>query len=139
MSETWAVILAAGEGKRMRSGRGKILHLLGGRPLVTYSVDLARIVGVQGIVVVIGHQAEAVRAVFGPEEALRFVEQRDQRGTGDALLTAKGAVPPTATEILLLYGDVPLLSPATVERLLARHRKARAAATVLTFRPPDPT
>jgi bifunctional UDP-N-acetylglucosamine pyrophosphorylase/glucosamine-1-phosphate N-acetyltransferase len=138
LPETWAVILAAGEGKRMRSGRPKILHLLGGRPLVRYPVVLAREAGVAGTVVVVSGGADAVRtalADLGPG----FVEQPEPRGTGHALLQARAAVPKTATELLLLYGDVPLLTRQTLARLLARHRARRAAATVLTFRPADPT
>jgi bifunctional UDP-N-acetylglucosamine pyrophosphorylase/glucosamine-1-phosphate N-acetyltransferase len=133
------VVLAAGEGKRMRSARPKVLHLLGGRPLVGHAVDLTRAVGVAGTVVVVGHQGDLVRAALAGEASLRFADQGEPRGTGHALLQAKGTVPVTATEVLLLYADVPLLRPATVGALLARHRSARAAATVLTFRPPDPS
>ncbi len=139
MSDTCAVILAAGEGKRMRSTRAKALHRLGGRALIEYPVALARAVGVRGVVVVVGHQGERVRETLAGVPALTFAEQREQRGTGHALAVAKGAIPGTASEILLLYADVPLLSAATVERLLARHRRARAAATVLTCTPADPT
>jgi bifunctional UDP-N-acetylglucosamine pyrophosphorylase/glucosamine-1-phosphate N-acetyltransferase len=142
MTETWAVVLAAGEGKRMRSGRAKVLHRLAGRPLVAYPVVLARAVGAQGVVVVVGHQGEAVRDALAPLLAtgdVRFVEQREQRGTGHALAVAKGAVPGHVTELLLLYADVPLLAAGTVERLLAHHRRTRAAATVLTFTPADTT
>jgi len=142
VGETWAVILAAGEGKRMRSRHAKVLHRLAGRPLVAYPVALARAVGARGIVAVVGHEGDVVREALSaafPGADLRFAEQREPRGTGHALAMAKGAVPGHATEILLLYADVPLLSAATVEGLLAHHRTTRAAATVLTFRPPDPT
>jgi bifunctional UDP-N-acetylglucosamine pyrophosphorylase / glucosamine-1-phosphate N-acetyltransferase len=141
MSRTWAVILAAGEGKRMRSRRAKVLHPLAGRPLIAYPVALASTVGAAGTVVVVGHQGRAVREALGAgtDGTLRFAEQKEQRGTGHALLMARGAVPEDAAEILLLYADVPLLEPATVERLLAHHRARRAAATVLTFTPADPT
>jgi len=141
MSRTWAVILAAGEGKRMRSRRAKVLHHLAGRPLIAYPAALASAVGAAGTVVVIGHQGQAVREALGAgtDGTLRFAEQKEQRGTGHALLMARGAVPEAAREILLLYADVPLLESATVERLLAHHRARRAAATVLTFTPSDPT
>ena len=122
----------------MRSGRPKILHLLGGQPLVRYPVALARDAGVAGSVVVVAPRAEAVRtalADLGP----RFVEQPEPRGTGDALRRARPALPDSATELLLLYGDVPLLARPTLDALLARHRASRAAATVLTFLPADPT
>ncbi len=139
MSETWTVILAAGEGKRMRSRRAKVLHRLAGRPLVAYPVALARAIGTRGIVLVVGHQGEAVRAALAGEPDLRFVEQKEQRGTGHALAMARDAVPASATVLLLLYADVPLLATATVTRLLAHHRRTRAAATLLTFTPADPT
>jgi bifunctional UDP-N-acetylglucosamine pyrophosphorylase/glucosamine-1-phosphate N-acetyltransferase len=137
LRETWAVVLAAGEGKRMRSGHPKILHSLGGRPLIHYPVALAQAVGVAGTIVVVASGAQAVRAALadlGP----RFVEQPVPRGTGHALLQARPALAATATELLLLYGDVPLLTPETLAALLHRHRGRRAAATVVTFVPPDP-
>jgi bifunctional UDP-N-acetylglucosamine pyrophosphorylase / glucosamine-1-phosphate N-acetyltransferase len=135
---TWAVVLAAGEGKRMRSSRLKILHPLGGQPLVRYPVALVRETGVAGAVVVVPPGAEGVRAALsdlGPE----FVEQPVPQGTGDALRRARSAIPAGVTELLLLYGDVPLLRRDTLAALLARHRAGRAAASVLTFMPADPT
>jgi bifunctional UDP-N-acetylglucosamine pyrophosphorylase / glucosamine-1-phosphate N-acetyltransferase len=139
--ETWAVILAAGEGKRMRSRRAKVLHRLAGRPLVDYPVALARGAGAAGIVVVVGFGGDAVHAAFAGDASadLHFAEQKEQRGTGHALVMARGTVPEDAGELLLLYADVPLLAGETVQRLLAHHRARRAAATVLTFTPADPT
>ena len=122
----------------MRSGQPKILHLLGGRPLVHYPVALVREAGVAGSVVVVAPGAAAVRAALA-ESGAAFVEQPEPRGTGHALLQARAAVPATATELLLLYGDVPLLRSETLAALLAHHRARRAAATVLTFVPADPT
>jgi bifunctional UDP-N-acetylglucosamine pyrophosphorylase/glucosamine-1-phosphate N-acetyltransferase len=122
----------------MRSGRPKILHPLGGRPLIHYPVAVAQAAGVAGTVVVVSPGASAVRtslADLGP----RFVEQAEPRGTGHALLQARPAVPEPTTELLLLYGDVPLLTRETLTALLVRHRARRAAATVLTFVPDDPT
>jgi bifunctional UDP-N-acetylglucosamine pyrophosphorylase/glucosamine-1-phosphate N-acetyltransferase len=131
------VILAAGEGKRMRSARPKILHLLGGQPLVRYPVALVQEAGTAGTVVVLAPGADTVRAALADLGA-SFVEQPRPRGTGDALLRARAAVPATATELLLLYADVPLLARETLMALLTHHRARRAAATVLTFVPPDP-
>jgi bifunctional UDP-N-acetylglucosamine pyrophosphorylase/glucosamine-1-phosphate N-acetyltransferase len=133
------VVLAAGEGKRMRSERVKVLHPLGGRPLIAYPVAVARALGAPGIVVVVGRQGERVRAALGEAADLHFAEQKEPRGTAHALAVARPLVPDDATEILLLYGDVPLLSAETAGRLLARHRATRAAATVATFVPADPT
>jgi bifunctional UDP-N-acetylglucosamine pyrophosphorylase/glucosamine-1-phosphate N-acetyltransferase len=136
--ETWAVVLAAGEGKRMRSARPKVLHPLAGRPLLLHALAVARSAGVAGTVVVVGRGGDAVRAALAGEAGVRFAEQPEPRGTGDALLAARPALPPAAGVLLVLSGDVPLVGPATVARLLARHRQARAAATVLTARLPDP-
>ncbi len=135
--ETWAVVLAAGEGKRMRSARPKVLHPLGGQPLVRYPVDLLRAAGVAGTVVVVPPAADAVRAALSGS-GVGFAEQPAPRGTGDALLRARPAVGAGATELLLLYADVPLLGAETLAALLARHRARRAAASVLTFAPADP-
>jgi bifunctional UDP-N-acetylglucosamine pyrophosphorylase/glucosamine-1-phosphate N-acetyltransferase len=133
------VILAAGEGKRMRSERVKVLHPLGGRPLIAYPVAVARALDARGIVVVVGAQGDQVRAALGEAADLRFADQKGARGTAHALAMARPLVAGDATEILLLYGDVPLLCTETAARLLARHRAARAAATVATFVPADPT
>jgi bifunctional UDP-N-acetylglucosamine pyrophosphorylase/glucosamine-1-phosphate N-acetyltransferase len=122
----------------MRSSRLKILHLLGGQPLVRYPVALVRDVGIQGTVVVVPPGADGVRAALTDLRA-SFVEQPAPRGTGDALRRARPAIPAGVSELLLLYGDVPLLGTETLGALLARHRTSRAAATVLTFMPVDPT
>lgn len=135
--ETWAVVLAAGAGKRMRSTLPKVVHLLGGRPLIQYPVRLLRDAGVAGVVVVVAPDAASVRAAVA-DLGVRFAEQAEPRGTGDALLAARQVVSARATELLVLCGDVPLLRPATLAALLARHRARRAAATVLTFRPLRP-
>jgi bifunctional UDP-N-acetylglucosamine pyrophosphorylase/glucosamine-1-phosphate N-acetyltransferase len=132
------VVLAAGEGKRMRSGRPKILHLLGGQPLVRYPVALVREAGIAGTVVVVPPDATGVHTALA-DLGVRFVEQPEPRGTGDALRRARPAVPAGATELLLLYADVPLLGAQTLAALLGRHRASHAAATVLTFVPTDPT
>ncbi|MBI2461814.1 MAG: bifunctional UDP-N-acetylglucosamine diphosphorylase/glucosamine-1-phosphate N-acetyltransferase GlmU [Candidatus Rokubacteria bacterium] len=121
----------------MRSRTAKALHRLGGKPLVAYPVALARGLGAEGIVVVVGRDGERVRAVLGEAPDLVFVEQKEQRGTAHALLQARGAVP-DADALLVLSGDVPLLARETVEALLAHHRKTRAAATLLTAVLDDP-
>src|SRR5438876_11008501 len=95
--DTWAVVLAAGEGKRMRSGRAKVLHLLAGRPLVEYPLALARAVGARGIVVVVGHQADLVRAALGGAGGVRSADPPEQRGTGHAATMAQGAAPGPGT------------------------------------------
>ena len=111
-----AIILAAGKGTRMRSARSKVLHSAGGRPLLRWVIDAARDAGCETIVIIVGHQAEDVRAAFAGETDLVWVEQKEQKGTGHALLQAEHAVPWEAT-LLVLSGDVPLLRPETLVSL----------------------
>ncbi len=123
------VILAAGEGKRMRSRQPKVLHELCGRPLISYSLRLARTVG-DRIVLVVGPEADGVRAVAG--EGVTIVEQRERLGTGHAVLQARAHFDGVAGPILVLPSDAPLLSAETIERLVSHHTETGAAATVLT-------
>jgi bifunctional UDP-N-acetylglucosamine pyrophosphorylase/glucosamine-1-phosphate N-acetyltransferase len=127
MSQLTAVILAAGEGKRMRSRQPKVLHRLCGRPLVAYPVRAARSVTDQ-IVMVVGPEQGDLVPIVGSD--IRFAEQRERLGTGHALLQAQPLCPDGT--ILVLPGDTPLLSGATLERLVTHHRATRAAATLLT-------
>src|SRR5438874_469002 len=127
MSQVTAVILAAGEGKRMRSRQPKVLHPLCGRPLLAYGLRTARALA-DRIVVVVGPTADGVRAVAG--EGVTVVEQRERLGTGHAVLQARPAC--GEGTILVLPGDTPLLSGETLERLVRHHRSTGAVATVLT-------
>lgn len=128
-----AVVLAAGQGKRMRSPLAKVLHPLGGEPMVRRVVAAARVAGASPIVIVVGHQAEAIRAAFGPEDReVRFILQTEPRGTGHAAAVGLAALEQKEGEALILCGDVPLIRPATLQDLLERRRRAGAAAAVLT-------
>ncbi|MFY9820681.1 MAG: bifunctional UDP-N-acetylglucosamine diphosphorylase/glucosamine-1-phosphate N-acetyltransferase GlmU [Thermoanaerobaculia bacterium] len=110
-----AVILAAGKGTRMKSSRPKVLHEAAGRPLLAWVIDAARAAGCRRILVVIGHGAERVREKIQGED-LTWVLQAEQRGTGHALAQAETEIPGEATA-LVLSGDVPLVDPATLDRL----------------------
>jgi bifunctional UDP-N-acetylglucosamine pyrophosphorylase/glucosamine-1-phosphate N-acetyltransferase len=123
------VILAAGEGKRMRSRQPKVLHELCGRPLIAYPLRLARALS-DRIVLVVGPGSEAVCAVAG--DGVAVVEQRERLGTGHAVLQARAECEAAAGSILVLPGDVPLLSVETIERLVTHHAESGAAATILT-------
>lgn len=121
----------------MNSDLAKVLHPLRGRPLITYSVDLARYIGSEFIVIVVGHQADAVReAVQG--EGIVFADQVPQLGTAHAVLQARGALEHFEGTTVILCGDVPLLQPEAVEHLLKEHHARRAALTVLTALLEDP-
>lgn len=112
------VILAAGEGKRMKSALPKVLQPIAGRPMLAHVIDAARQLQPEAIHVVYGHGGDAVRAAFADQPDLQWAEQRQRLGTGHAVQQAMPGVPDTAT-VLVLYGDVPLIRPETLQRLLA--------------------
>ncbi len=130
------VVLAAGQGKRMRSDRPKVLHALAGRPLLAHVLEAARALGPGRIVVVHGHGGEAVRAAFAGEPGLTWVEQAERLGTGHAVAQALPEVQ-DGDQVLVLYGDVPLVRPQTLRRLLDAAGGERVA--VLTACLDDPT
>jgi len=130
------IILAAGQGKRMRSDLPKVLQPLAGRPLLAHVIAQARALDAAAVHVVHGHGGEQVRAAFAGAPGLVWVLQAEQKGTGHAVATAIGAVPDDH-DLLVLYGDVPLVSVATLDRLLASAR--RGALAVLTAEFADPT
>ncbi len=111
------VILAAGEGKRMRSKLPKVLQKLAGRPMLAHVIDAANALQPAGIHVVYGHGGDQVRAAFADRSGLNWAEQAQQLGTGHAVQQAMPDVPDGA-QVLVLYGDVPLIRPDTLRRLL---------------------
>ncbi|HET7362864.1 MAG TPA: bifunctional UDP-N-acetylglucosamine diphosphorylase/glucosamine-1-phosphate N-acetyltransferase GlmU [Burkholderiales bacterium] len=121
------IVLAAGQGKRMRSDLPKVLHPLGGRPLLAYVLDTARELGARKTVVVHGHGAEAVRTAFGNSD-VQWVLQAEQLGTGHAVQQALPHVGKDA-QVLILYGDVPLVRSATLKRLLEAAGNSLAITT----------
>ena len=135
-----AIVLAAGEGTRMRSTRPKPLHRLCGRPMVLHVLDALAELDLQRAVVVVGHGAERVTKTLqeqlSPGLTIDFVEQHVQRGTGDAVAVALTLFPDDdeddGGDVVVLPGDTPLLRPPTLAGLVREHRRAGAAATVLT-------
>jgi bifunctional UDP-N-acetylglucosamine pyrophosphorylase/glucosamine-1-phosphate N-acetyltransferase len=139
-----AIVLAAGEGTRMRSERPKPLHLLCGRAMLLYVLDSLGGCVVDRAIVVVGHGAEKVTKKLqedGPDLLLEFVEQHEQRGTGDAVAVGLTGLPDDGDEsdVLVLPGDTPLLRPETIAALVGEHRRTGAAATLLTAIVEDPT
>ena len=136
------LILAAGLGTRMNSGLAKVLHKLDGRPLIAHVCRTAAALGPRTIHVVVGHQAEQVRAAvdkeLGPGKAA-FIHQAKQRGTGDAVLAAKDALADANSTILILSGDVPLVRAESLQAFIQEHLAARALCTILTIRLENPT
>jgi bifunctional UDP-N-acetylglucosamine pyrophosphorylase/glucosamine-1-phosphate N-acetyltransferase len=132
-----AVILAAGQGTRMRSRRPKVLHELAGRPLVWFALQAVAPLRASQTVVVVGHGAEAVRAALGGSALC--ADQREQLGTGHAVLQAAPLLAGRCAEVLVLYGDSPLLQPSTLEALVAARREHGAAVALLSAVVDDPT
>ncbi len=129
------VILAAGQGKRMRSDLPKVLHRLAGRPLLAHVLAAARAIGAKKLCVVYGHGGEAVPAALSAEDVI-WVKQAPQLGTGHAVLQALPHLDPSGPT-LVLCGDVPLISPETLIRLIAQ--AADGALALLTVELADPT
>jgi bifunctional UDP-N-acetylglucosamine pyrophosphorylase/glucosamine-1-phosphate N-acetyltransferase len=130
------VIMAAGKGTRLKSKRPKVLHEVGGKALLRHVVDAARqIVPPEDIYVIVGHEAGLVKDSVSAL-GVQFVEQREQRGTGHAMQTARQATQ-EYENVIVLYGDVPLIQPETIRRLRDFHLQRRAAMTVLTAAPED--
>lgn len=128
------VILAAGEGKRMKSARAKVLLPLAGRPMLAHVLDTARALHPAKIHVVYGHRGEQVQAAFAEQTDIAWVHQAEQKGTGHAMQLAIAGIP-DAARVLVLYGDVPLIRPTTLQPLV----EAQAALAVLAADLPDPT
>ena len=173
MNGVGAIVMAAGLGKRMRSKRAKVLHAVAGRPMVLYTVELAKQFADEGIAVVVGHQADQVKAVLEAHCAsqadppvrrsvhrekgltasiqnpasktprILIAEQKEQLGTGHAVMQARGAFLRTrgaaAKTYLILNGDTPLLTERTVRALLQAHEADKATVTILTAMLDDPS
>ena len=135
-------ILAAGKGTRLKSARPKVLHEIGGKALLRHVIDAAaQVVAAEDIFVIVGHQADAVEAAMR-DTGVHFVLQAEQRGTGHAIQGLRDAWLTQAAaydELLVLSGDVPLLTAETIRTLKNFHESQHAAMTILTAIPPDPT
>jgi bifunctional UDP-N-acetylglucosamine pyrophosphorylase/glucosamine-1-phosphate N-acetyltransferase len=129
-----AVILAAGKGTRMRSSTPKVLHRVGGRPMIQWVAEAARQSGCELIVVVVGHGSEMVREAVSAAD-VRFVLQEEQLGTGHALAQAESAIAGPST-LLVLSGDVPLVSPSTLDALAAEAEAGWGAMAVAELEKP---
>ena len=129
------IVLAAGQGKRMRSELPKVLHPLAGRPLLSHVLESSQALRAREIRVVHGHGGEQVKQAFS-NQAVVWIRQAEQRGTGHAV---KQAMPGIKSQdvVLVLYGDVPLVQPATLRKLVSR--AARGQLAILTARLSDPT
>lgn len=126
------VVLAAGKGTRLKSDLPKVLHPLAGRPLIHHVLAAARPLDPVRTVAVVGHGAAAVRSALAGHEGIAFVDQVEQRGTGHAVWQARDALAGRADRVLVLYGDVPLITTPTLQALLAAFEAGGAPLAVLT-------
>jgi len=125
------VIMAAGKGTRMHSDKAKVLHSVCGRPMILHVVDTAARIAGKAVVVVVGHQADKVKAVVSKEAEVLFALQEEQKGTGHAVKIALPILPEFSSQVIILSGDVPLIKVDTVQALLALHLCQQNAVTVL--------
>src|SRR5437773_1127617 len=138
MSHVHIFILAAGKGTRMKSSLPKVLHRIAGLPLIEYVLATAAVIRPQSKTVVIGHQTSTLEAALDSHKDLNVVLQEPQLGTAHALLITEPVLRDAKGTLVLLYGDVPLLTAETLKTLLERHESTRATATVVTAVVDDP-
>ncbi|HUC92935.1 MAG TPA: bifunctional UDP-N-acetylglucosamine diphosphorylase/glucosamine-1-phosphate N-acetyltransferase GlmU [Paenibacillus sp.] len=132
-----AIVLAAGQGKRMKSKLYKVLHPVCGKPMVGHVLDTVRDSACERTVVIVGHGAEAVQSYVG--DRAECVLQPEQLGTGHAVRQAERLIGGEEGTTIVICGDTPLVTPATIQSMLALHASSGAAATVLTAEMADPT
>jgi bifunctional UDP-N-acetylglucosamine pyrophosphorylase/glucosamine-1-phosphate N-acetyltransferase len=137
MKNIAAIILAAGQGKRMKSDLPKVLHKIGEKPILEYVINTAKDFGFKRILVVIGHKAELVEE-FLKDKDVEIVWQKEQLGTGHAVLQTKEVLKNFEGEVVILSGDVPGLRKKTIQGLIEVHRRSKALGTVLTAVLNDP-
>ena len=131
-------ILAAGRGTRMKSNLPKVLHKIGGRSLVERVLNSCHLLDPSQRLVIVGYQAEQVKQALPDYEGVKFVEQREQLGTGHAIQQLLPHLQDYSGDLLVLNGDVPLLRPETLQKLLKTHQEHQNAATLLTAHLPNP-
>ncbi|KIL39402.1 bifunctional N-acetylglucosamine-1-phosphate uridyltransferase/glucosamine-1-phosphate acetyltransferase [Gordoniibacillus kamchatkensis] len=133
----YGVVLAAGQGKRMKSKLYKVLHPVCGKPMVGHMVDALRAINAERTVVVVGHGADKVQAYFG--DSVQYALQAEQLGTGHAVLQAERLLGDLDGTTVVVYGDTPLIRAETLQAMVAMHEKSGAAVTLLSAIFADPT
>ncbi len=136
MQEMVTLILAAGKGTRMKSDKPKVLHWVGGKPMLAHVVEAARAIGASRTIAVVGFGGEQVQLEMGA--GLEYAIQSEQLGTGHAVMQAQPILADFSGTVLVLCGDTPLLTTGTLQKLCNAHRDTGAAATVLTARLENP-
>ena len=137
MTNTYAVVLAAGKGTRMKSNLYKVLHPVCGKPMVEHVIENMEKVGVEKIVTIVGHGAEKVQSELGARG--EYALQEEQLGTAHAVLQAKDVLEGLSGTTIVVCGDTPLITAETLQELLEHHHSTKAKATILTGIAEDPT
>src|SRR5690554_2748493 len=136
MTDLTVALVAAGKGKRMKSQLPKVLHPVCGLPMVQYVLDAAREVSSAKPLVIIGYKGEEVTGVLGNQA--EYFWQTEQLGTGHAVKLVCSGLEAFAGDLLVLYGDTPLVTAATLRQLITRHKQEGAAVTLLSTEVEDP-
>jgi bifunctional UDP-N-acetylglucosamine pyrophosphorylase / glucosamine-1-phosphate N-acetyltransferase len=136
---TAAVVMAAGRSTRMVTEMPKVLHEICGRPMLAYVIDACRAAGIDRIVCVVGYRKEEVIAAFGHEPDITFVEQKEQKGTGHAVMVCREALSDFDGDLVIIAGDMPLLRHETLELLTRTHQSQNSAVTLATALLEDPS
>lgn len=139
MSKRVAVVLAAGKGTRMKSDLPKVLFPVCGRPMIEYVLDALREGGVEQMYVVVGYRAELVRETLGKYPDVSFVEQREQLGTGHAVMMARDVLAEHPGPVFVIAGDSPMLQAKSIRRLFDEYDRGRPACVIGTTYKDDPT
>lgn len=137
MEQNMAVILAAGEGKRMKSRKSKVVHKIFGKSLIEWIYTSVKEAGIEESVVVVGHRSDQVIECMG--DRVKYAEQKEQLGTGHAVMQAEKYFKDKEGYVLILYGDTPLVTSKTLNDVIDYHKNNKCAATVITAEVDDPT
>ena len=133
------VILAAGLGTRMKSNKAKVLHKVCGKPMVNYVVATASTIAGNNVVLVVGHQADKIRQTVSDLGTFSYAYQKEQLGTGHAVLCALPQLPDRCRQVVILYGDVPLIKAETLSALIRVHANEKRDISILAIELEDPS
>ena len=138
MEDIGIIILAAGMGKRMKSKKAKVLHEVLGVPMILHVVRTANAVSGENLVIVVGHQADTIKRVVSEKYKVRFAFQEEQKGTGHAVLCALPHLPKTLRNVIILCGDVPMVTIETLGKLINYHKEKKHDLSLLSVEVDDP-
>lgn len=137
MEDLIAVVLAAGKGTRMNSEKAKVVHKIYGKEMIKRVVEIAQKAGIKDIVTIVGHKKEEVEEILGT--SVTYAYQEELLGTGHTTMQAIPYLKDKKGKVVILYGDVPIVRPETLQKLIAKSIKDKENATILTAMINNPT